>query len=351
VHLGISCAPGALNLNFFRTSSFHYSIQPAHLTLFSSLLMKQIVRRLLPAGARSALHRLFAPSDVEPAHAPAHSATIEPIRFTDDSPAIEPIRFTDDSPAIEPIRCTGDYASWEEAKRESTGYADFEILAKTRASMLKVKSDPSLFERDSFLMTEPEYPFALITGLLRAALMQDGALSVLDFGGALGSSYFQCRRLLPIAKVRWSVVEQPAHVACGRAEIEDEELKFYLSVEECLRSEQPKVLVLSSVLPYLPDPHALLAELLGLRFLNVIVDRTGFLLRDADRLTVQQVPEYIYKASYPAWFLSERKFLEHFEPSYRTVARFRALDTLQPEDEPAIYLGFIFRLRESSARE
>ena len=40
-----------------------------------------------------------------------------------------------------------------------------------------------------------EYQFPLLSGLLYAAA-RDGGLSVVDFGGALGSTYFQCRDFL-----------------------------------------------------------------------------------------------------------------------------------------------------------
>src|SRR5205823_2837625 len=104
-----------------------------------------------------------------------------------------------------------------------------------------------------------------LAALLRASVRK-GSLSVLDFGGALGSSYFQCRKFLsPLRHLRWSVVEQAAQVACGRADFSNDELVFYESVEACLKQETPDLLVLSSVLQYLPDPHKTLSELLSYR--------------------------------------------------------------------------------------
>lgn len=241
------------------------------------------------------------------------------------------------------LRFTGDYATWAEAQRASKGYAAAEILETTRIAMNKVRSGQAVFERDSVLLAQPEPPYELIAGLLRVALASGGRLSVLDFGGALGSSYYQCRPLLDtVGSLRWNVVEQAAHVACGKAEFSSEHLAFYDTVSECVAAERPNVLLMSSVLQYLPDPYGMLDEMLTYRIPHVIADRTAFLAANRDRLTVQQVPASIYPASYPAWFLSKDRFLAKFAREYTLVHNFPALDRLQPEDEPAFYEGFIF---------
>ena len=50
----------------------------------------------------------------------------------------------------------------------------------------------------------------------------------------------------------------------------------------------------------------------------ILIDRTAF-IEGEERITVQQVPSEIYKASYPAWFLNERKLLEALLPHYRLI--------------------------------
>src|SRR5712691_6915719 len=88
---------------------------------------------------------------------------------------------------------SGTYESWEAALRDSTGYDAPAIVEKTREALLKVKNGSAAFERDSVLFEKPDYPFPIIAATLKQALASDGRLSVLDFGGSLGSSYFQCR--------------------------------------------------------------------------------------------------------------------------------------------------------------
>jgi hypothetical protein len=76
----------------------------------------------------------------------------------------------------------------------------------------------------------------------------------------------------------------------------------------------------------------------------VIVERTSFFCEDRDQLTVQHVPEWIYRATYPAWFLSEKRFLTAFAERYRVVASFPTADAINPERGRAYWKGFIFEI-------
>jgi putative methyltransferase (TIGR04325 family) len=242
------------------------------------------------------------------------------------------------------LQFTGDYQSWAEALRDSGGYDAPAILAKTRAAVLKVKRGEAAYERDSVLFDQVEHSFPLLAGLLRAAVLQRGELVVLDFGGALGSTYFQCREFLrPLKRLVWCIVEQPAQVACGKSDFESPELRFYASADECLAAHRPDVLLLSSVLQYLPEPYVTLREMVQRGIPRIIIDRTAFLHGDRERLTVQHVPPSIYEASYPAWFLSETKVRGLVKAAgYRLLADFPAADVGSPPGEKACCKGFIF---------
>jgi putative methyltransferase (TIGR04325 family) len=245
------------------------------------------------------------------------------------------------------IAFTGDYGSWDDATRSSTGYDAGVILEKTCAALLKVKNGEAAYERDSVLFDKIQHAFPVLAGLLRAAQAHDGKLCVVDFGGALGSSYFQCRNFLKVVqRLEWLVVEQAAHVACGRKNFESEQLHFYTTVEECMSGHQPNALLLSSVLQYLPDPYETLQKLISHRISHVIIDRTAFLTGDRERLTVQHVPDSIYPASYPAWFFSEAKFTAAIESAgYTLAADFQGADDISPEGEKAYFKGFIYEKR------
>ncbi len=221
----------------------------------------------------------------------------------------------------EELRFEGDFASWEEASAQCTGYDAEDILAKVLTATLKVKHGEATFERDSVLFDEVEYAWPVLAGLMWGAARNGGKLNVLDFGGSLGSSYFQNQRFLQLLPdVLWNVVEQPHYVAAGRKHIQDEKLRFYETIEECLSENQPNVILLSSVLQYLGSPIELIHKLKMVFASCLIVDRTPFSVIGKDKLTVQNVPAVIYSASYPMWIFSLSEFKHHLEESWCLVA-------------------------------
>jgi putative methyltransferase (TIGR04325 family) len=252
---------------------------------------------------------------------------------------------------VQPSGFHGDYASWEDARRASQGYDDGAILEKTRVASAAARDDESVFERDSVLLPRPERPYPLLACLLAAALKAGGRLSVLDFGGSLGSTYFQCRPFLSgIDHLRWAVVEQPHYVVVGRREFTSEVLGFHDTPEAACVAVTPDVLLLSGVLAYLSDPYEMLERLLGLRIPSIVVDRTPFLRSDRDRLTVQVVPPEIYPASYPAWFFGQTRLLSTFDRAgYRVAEEWPCVDDYSPDGDRAAYKGFLFVGRESKA--
>lgn len=215
----------------------------------------------------------------------------------------------------------GDFATWEEASAQCTGYDAEDILAKVLAATLKVKRGEAAFERDSVLFDEIEYAWPVLAGLMWATARNSGKLNVLDFGGALGSSYFQNRRFLQaLPEVHWNVVEQAHYVEAGRAHVQDEQLRFYKTIEECIAENQPNVILLSSVLQYLETPIQLIHKLNAVGASCLIVDRTPFMIHKEDKLVVQKVPAAIYSASYPMWIFSLSKFKQLMEDNWRSVA-------------------------------
>jgi len=208
----------------------------------------------------------------------------------------------------------GDYKNWDELAALSGGYEANTILEITKESLLKVKNGEAVYERDSVLFDKKLYPYSLISALLYAAVDCGGALNVLDFGGSLGSTYYQVRDLIPSSvKLHWSVVEQTDYVRCGQELFEDQILKFHFTIAESEASKKTDVLLLSSVIQYLEKPHDFLKEIQGFDFKYIILDRTSFIkANQPDRLTLQIVPPDIYEAKYPAWFFNEKKLLEHF---------------------------------------
>lgn len=244
----------------------------------------------------------------------------------------------------------GNYGSWHDAMQDSDGYDTDLILHKVRDSLLKVKQGDAVYERDSVIFDEIRYSWPLLAGLLWISSCNSNRLHVLDFGGSLGSSYFQNRHFLShLAEISWNIVEQPKFVECGKQHFEDNILRFYNSMEECLTYCPCDTILLSGVLPYIEKPHDLLERIIDLGFKYIIIDRIPLFMGNMpDRLTVQNVPMHIYKARYPAWFLNRDGFLSHFKDCYETVATFDALaGAIFIGGEVAQDKGFLFKRLDS----
>jgi putative methyltransferase (TIGR04325 family) len=225
------------------------------------------------------------------------------------------------------IRFSGAYPSWSAAAADATGYAETYILDRAIAATESVLSGAAKFERDGVTFDFTPYPFPLIATLYRAAAENEGKLTVLDFGGALGSSYYQCRQFMQaISYVRWCVVEQSRFVEVGNERFKTEELLFFKEIKTVVAEYHPNVVLFSGVLQYLPEPFAVMDEALGVGADYIIVDRNPFAEADVLTLSVQKIPRQIIKSSYPAWLFGESEFRRFFSDKYTPIATFDALD-------------------------
>jgi hypothetical protein len=219
------------------------------------------------------------------------------------------------------VHFEGDYATWEEAAAQCVGYDSTSILSKVLDATLLVKRGEAAFERDSVVFDEIEYSWPITAGLMWAAAQSGGRLSVLDFGGALGSSYFQNAAFLsPLPSVRWSVVEQSHYVLAGRDHIQSDSIRFYSSIEECLTENTPNVVLLSSVMQYLANVDDLIERMNDTSANIVIIDRTPFTNEVTDKICIQTVPKQIYQATYPMRVFSLTTFLHRFR-GWEVVAK------------------------------
>jgi len=249
------------------------------------------------------------------------------------------------------VRFRGPYASWAEAEREAEGYDAPRIVEKVRDATRRVVQGEAVCERDSVLFKEPIYPFPLIAILERAAAENGRGLTVLDYGGALGSSYFQCRGFLDqIKSLHWRIVEQPAFVECGRREFENEIIQFFESIEDCVVQGRPDVVLLSGVLQYLPEPAAVLQSVRRIAASYVVIDRTPIAANNKQVIAVQIVPSRINRSSYPAHLFNEQALKAPLLDTYTQIASFDAVDgELGTGSLRARFKGFIFQRQGSAA--
>lgn len=242
----------------------------------------------------------------------------------------------------------GDFCSWNEAMAASSGYDDGIILEKTSAALLKVKNGEAVYERDSVLFDQIHYAWPLLAGLMWVAARQGGNLNVMDFGGSLGSTYFQNRAFLTsLPTVRWNIIEQHNHVRIGKTHFEDDCLHFYTSITDCLTDARPDVVLLSSVLQYLEYPYKILDQIQELPCDHIIIDRTPFQDGPTDRLCIQTVSPDIYPASYPSWIFSRERFFANLHDSWNVIAKFDNPDKLSGPVDFA-YQGMIITRSKST---
>jgi len=130
-----------------------------------------------------------------------------------------------------------------------------------------------------------------------------------------------------LTELRWQVVEQNHYVELGKAEFEDGALSFHDRLEDISSTtDSRQVLLLSSVMQYLPDPEAIVKNLLSEKISHVVIDRTPMHLGPGHRLCVQHVPANLNSGSYPCWVLSKEDLLGLFPRPWRLLTEFPCLD-------------------------
>lgn len=257
---------------------------------------------------------------------------------------IPPLFLTFYRKKLSPYGFKGEYKTWQTAKNKSTGYEEKEILEKVKHAGLLVKRGAAAYERDSVVFDKVEYYWPSLACLMFIAAKNSGNLNVVDFGGSLGSSYFQNKAFFSqLNTIKWNVVEQPHFVDCGKKTFADDELKFFESIESAVANSDSSVLFLSSVLQYLPDPFTFVQEVLSKQnFKWILIDRMPLLEKTVSRITLQKVPKWICKSNYPAWLISKSKLCSMFEDKYQLVCDFKNEETIFGYDS----WGFFYKSRE-----
>ena len=217
---------------------------------------------------------------------------------------------------------SGSYSSWDAAVKNSNGYNEDSIVEKVKNSLLKVKNGDAVAERDSVLLDEIPYSWPVLSVLLKVS--RKGSLRVLDFGGSLGSSYFYYKDWLDDIELGWFIIEQENFVEAGKKHFENETLKFFNSLSTLSSVD---VVLLSSVLQYLPDPWSILSELKNLQAEFICIDRTILSMNNKERIAVQKVSPAIYKASYPIRLISEDKLIDSLADNYIKITDYPWLES------------------------
>ncbi len=224
------------------------------------------------------------------------------------------------------IEYVGPFATWEEARSHAIGYDAPNIVAKVLASTQAVINGKAVFERDSVLFHQEMYNFPFLASLFAVAAQTGGRLRVVDFGGSLGSSYWQNRTLLrqSCSEVSWRVVEQPTYLEAAKKLFYLEPLTFYATIPEACQDGRPDAVIFSSVLQYIENFQDILRQAADAQPEFIIIDRTPTLLQElvgdvSGVIMVQNVSPAIYSASYPCRVYAPSALPDTLAAEYQTL--------------------------------
>lgn len=244
----------------------------------------------------------------------------------------------------------GFYKSYDEAKKKCKGYDEEHILNRIIETTMQVKNKEIAYERDGIAYDTVQMNFPMLKTLLYIASKNDNELTLIDFGGSLGTTYYQNYPYLQhLKKLRWCIIEQPSYVAAGREHFENEHIKFYGSIEECLAENKPQLFMICSALQYMEKPYQLLDEIKQTKIPYLLLDFIGYNNRKSDRITIQHVPPAFYgvEASYPCYFFCrakiEDKLCESYEKKYDFIS---APEKYYVQLKPFRYEGALWELRQ-----
>ncbi|MBF0300838.1 MAG: methyltransferase, TIGR04325 family, partial [Oligoflexia bacterium] len=173
------------------------------------------------------------------------------------------------------------FPSWTEALKQSKGYDSPIIFEKVRESAHKVINGETSFERDSVCFKNPNYNWFIVSSLLWISTKNNNSLNLLDYGGSLGSTFYQHRTLLTnINSIKWNIVEQTNFVTEGKKNFSDGILFFYETLEEGLKAGLSNSVLFSSSIQYLEKPFEILKRVFDSGIENIIIHKTPFFIEN-----------------------------------------------------------------------
>ena len=243
-------------------------------------------------------------------------------------------------PSRSELKLTGGYSTFQEAASLCDGYSSSAILDIVFKSVVDVLEGRGQYERDGVLFMHRPKKLRIREFLI--ALQEDS--KVIDFGGGLGGTYINNRDIIPQG-VEFIVVEQASFVDIGSRIAADYGLTIVFTQEIDALPHNAAMVILSSVLPYLEEPYALLDRLLRLRPQHLVIDRTalkGQRHLDFDWYLQDCSVSNSFPCSVPIQpILMESLLAKTEEHGYDLVERwYNHFDARDPE-----HVGLLFRLR------
>ncbi len=232
----------------------------------------------------------------------------------------------------------GPYPSYAMALAQNKGYDSPMVVERVWKAMVEVLEGRAAYERDGTAFpSRPELP---IHDALRSLLGPDTTIA--DFGGGLGGLFINAPELFP-PRCRRIVIEQASMAAAGKRLVEEHSLGIEFLESDYSHLPNVDVLVMSSVLSYIPDPWAQIHTLLQQTSPKaILLDRTA--VCEGPSLWYRQISTGTYGESlvYPMQVLNRNQLLGALH-GYRLVRSWHnSFDPGRPE-----HVGMLL-LREES---
>lgn len=189
-------------------------------------------------------------------------------------------------------------------------------------------------------------------------LNNSNEINVLDFGGACGAHYFQCRKVLPEnIKLNWVVIEKPQMIKYAK-KWTNNELSFAIDLNKALKNiSRIDIFHASAIIQYLDEPYKYLDLILESNAKYLLFNRMIFTLEDDDLITIQNnklswngIGKLPYGftdrlISYPLTIIKKHEFYKIFENKYKIVLEFNNEPMGFENDNSIVNSGILYRLR------
>lgn len=228
----------------------------------------------------------------------------------------------------------GNYKSWddaiESAKRikPDVGYSSdivFESAKKEYERLRNRNSSQKVVNEDS------EF-FECISAILYVLQYLD-KINLLDFGGALGKSYYKYKFMLDHKRINWNIVEQKEYVKYGNQNISG--IVFWDDINKCLANEPINCVLLSNSLQYIDSPYNMLNEICKCEAEYIIIDKIPLLMKKPSTIVNQNIPSKYYSAIYPVWLLNADEFVNNLVGhSYEVIYMWKPSEFMEWVESP-----------------
>jgi putative methyltransferase (TIGR04325 family) len=247
-----------------------------------------------------------------------------------------------------PYELEGPFPSWEVAASHSDGWDSPALTEKALDAALKVRDSIAEYQQDSVIMEHIVYSSVILVFLILSLAKQKEGIRIIDFGGGLGTNYYQNRKILRrLTTVDWRVVERPIFTELGLKHLQTHELSFSASLDEALsRAPATDALLFSGSLQCVENPFELLDRAAAAGIETLALDRVIVGPGDTHALFVQRPDPTIYPASIPCWCFSRSALIATIEAKGFSLLEYFPLETNFGGTHQFNHCGMIFVKRQ-----